>query len=102
MRCTISLASRDLIVDTSAVARYLLKDEIPDPVVVGNRQKLMELESDGQDEGWKTRAWRGRGLEVLWCEDLDHAQVFDDKKGREKLVGVVKEYTKMKTSNAWQ
>lgn len=98
MRFTVSLASRDLIVDTSAVARYLLKDDVPDPVVKANGHLHMELETRGQgqkDESWKTRPWRGSGVDVLWSEGLDHAQVFDDKMGRERLVAVVKEYTKV-------
>jgi len=98
MRFTVSLASRDLIVDTSAVARYLLHDDVPDPVVTVSGQPHMKLEthgSDAKDETWKTRPWGGRGLDVLWCEDLDHAQVFDDKKARARLLGVIGGYTKV-------
>lgn len=98
MRITVSLASRDLIVDTSAVAQYLLNDDVPDPVVTANGQLHMKLEthgSDAEDEAWKTKPLRGCGLDVLWCEDLDHAQVFDDKVARARLVGVVAEYTKI-------
>jgi pimeloyl-ACP methyl ester carboxylesterase len=98
MRFTVSLASRDLIVDTSAVAQYLVNDEVPDPVVTANGQPQMKLEThdnSAKDEAWKTKPWSGRGLEVLWCQDLDHAQVFDDKKARARLLGVVAEYTKI-------
>jgi pimeloyl-ACP methyl ester carboxylesterase len=98
MRFTVSLASRDLIVDTGAVAKYLLHDDVPDPVVTKNGQPHMKLETHengAEDEGWKTKPWGGRGLEVLWCEDLDHAQVFDDRKARARLVGVIAEYTKI-------
>jgi len=97
MRFTISLASRDLIVDTSAVAQYLLHDDLPDPVVTANGQPHMKFETHevgAKDEAWKTKPWGGRGLDVLWCEDLDHAQVFDDRKARARLLGVIAEYTK--------
>jgi pimeloyl-ACP methyl ester carboxylesterase len=97
MRFTISLASRDLIVDTSAVAQYLLHDDVPDPVVTANGQPHMKLETHekgAKDDAWETKPWGGRGLDVLWCEDLDHAQVFDDRKARARLLRVIAEYTK--------
>jgi pimeloyl-ACP methyl ester carboxylesterase len=98
MEFTVSLASRDLIVDTGAVAKYLLHDDVPDPVVEENGQMHMKLETHGEKTGeeWKTKPWQGSGLEVLWCEDLDHAQVFDDERERARLVGVVAEYTKIR------
>lgn len=94
MRITVSLASRDLIVDTSAVARYLLHDEVPDPVLTANGERPMKLETSGRSS-LKVPRWSGQGLDVLWCEDLDHAQVFDDEPGRQRLVGVFDEYTKI-------
>ncbi|KAK0310132.1 hypothetical protein LTR82_014955 [Friedmanniomyces endolithicus] len=99
MKITVSLASRDLIVDTKAVGAYLMENEVPDPVVVEDVAKgaHMELEVKGHDRGglaWKTRPWLGKGLEVLWWDDLDHAQVFDDKGKRAKLVEVLVVYSK--------
>ncbi len=35
---------------------------------------------------------KSAGLDVLWFSDLDHAQVFDSKKNRDVLVGVVRRY----------
>lgn len=100
MRITASLASRDLIVDTAAVAQYLLEDEVPHPVLKQrNGEKWMGLEIDGREawvKGLKHRPWTGRGLDVLWCDDLDHAQVFDNLEARERLVRVLVEYTKVK------
>ena len=52
-------------------------------------------ESDAKNEAWKTKPWSDSGLDVLWCEDLDHAQVFDDKKARARLLRVIAEYTKI-------
>ncbi|KAM0718698.1 hypothetical protein Q7P37_005769 [Cladosporium fusiforme] len=89
MRITASLASRDLIVDTESVARYLLEDQVLRPVLERRHGvPWMGLEVDGQEdwlEGLKDRPWTGRGLDVLWCDDLDHAQVFDDLRARQRL-----------------
>ena len=105
MRFTVSLASRDLIVDTEAVARYLLLDDdddddgVPDPLIEidegGSRRMRLEARGDSAGEqDWKSRPWSGEGLDVLWCEDLDHAQVFDDSVARGRLVAVLDEYSK--------
>nr|POF07170.1 hypothetical protein CFP56_31794 [Quercus suber] len=98
MRVTVSLGSRDLIVDTPAVGRYLMKHTIPDPVMKqdGRGATHMALDSKGGEKGeeWKNKAWQGRGLEVLWFEGLDHAQVFDTESTRRKLVDVLVEYSK--------
>jgi len=104
MRMTASLASRDLIVDTEAVGRYLLAYEMPDPVLVKDEanQKHMALETpdkkkqrNAKAEEWKHAEFTGKkGLEVLWWDDMDHAQVFDAKKTRAKLVEVLVEYCK--------
>lgn len=76
MRVTVSLAGRDLIVDTEAVGRYL----------VGG------VEGKVNGEEWKHRGWKGKGLEVIWNEDRDHAQVFDSAQKRARLVEVVRSY----------
>lgn len=76
---TVCLASRDLIVNTEAVGRYLAQD------------------SDGRlrTEGWKHSEWKGEGLDILWFDDLDHAQVFDSRRHCEILAKVVKQYSLM-------
>ena len=103
MRITASLARRDLIVDTEAVGAYLMQDDVvPDPVLrrrdgedgVSEREGVMGLEVEGENkkQEWKEREFVGKGLEVLWWDELDHAQVFDIKETREKLVRVLVEY----------
>jgi len=102
MRMTVSLAQRDLIVDTDAVGSYLTENKMPDPVVVRGEtnQKRMELRARDEKEkvdakvNWKTRKFSGKGLEILWWDDLDHAQVFDVPGARAKLVDVLVEYCK--------
>lgn len=74
-RVTVVLSAKDLIVDTEAVGRYLTEDE------------------EGVNERkWKGRQWRGKGLDILWFKELDHAQVFDRKANRRILVNVVRAY----------
>ena len=53
-------------------------------------------------EAWKTRPWKGQGLEILWFEDLDHAQVFDSKRDRRKLVNVVRAYCLSGSNEAYE
>ena len=73
---TVALSGQDLITNTKAVGHYLVHDR-------------MDM---SQDDSWKEQAWEGRGLDVLWFEKLDHAQVFDSKTNRRKLVDVVQAY----------
>ena len=74
---TVCLASRDLIVDTEAVGRYLTQESNERPTT----------------EEWKHRKWSGKGLDLLWFENLDHAQVFDSRRNREILAQVVRQYS---------
>lgn len=77
-RVTVVLAGRDLIVNTQAVGRYLAGDE----------------DQASKDSGWKHREWKGTGLDIIWHEELDHAQVFDTKPDYNQLVEVIRQYTK--------
>lgn len=114
-RVTVSLAGRDLIVDTEAVGRYLVSEEGDTPA--GGRVKMWEREAISQEssdlddehedlapdddraklveENWKHRHWRGEGLEVLWFDHLDHAQVFDKEVTRERLINVLRTYCRV-------
>ena len=75
-RVTVALSGVDLIVDTEAVGRYLTKDD----------------DRPREGEEWKKWKWRGRGLDVLWYGDLDHAQVFDTKNDRNMLIHAARRY----------
>ncbi|KAL6717127.1 hypothetical protein ACLMJK_005042 [Lecanora helva] len=77
---TVALAGKDLLVNTEAVGRYLAKD--------------LGRERPSEDH-WKHETWKGQGLDIFWFDELDHAQVFDSKRGLENLVGVVREYSLM-------
>lgn len=75
-RVTVVLCGRDIIVNTEAVGRYLADDET----------------QASKDLSWKTREWKGHGLDIIWYEDLDHAQVFETRRGYARLVNVVRHY----------
>ncbi len=81
-RTTVVLSGKDLIVDTETVGRYLVADDSGTVI----------------DENWKDRTWKGNGLDVIWFDDLDHAQVFDSKANCAILVNVVRSYS-LKTSS---
>lgn len=97
MKVTASLASEDLIVDTESVGLYLSENEVPDPALKTDEKGRdeMELQNFGSSkaDAWKRRAWNGKGLEMMWWEGLDHAQVFDTLERRARLVDVLVEYS---------
>ena len=73
---TVVLSAKDLIVNTDAVGRYLTEDE-----------------EGVEEKDWKVQGWKGKGLDILWFKELDHAQVFDRKPNRDILVNVVRAYS---------
>jgi hypothetical protein len=75
-RVTVVLGGKDLIVDTEVVKAYLTDDE----------------SMTQEKKSWKEGVWKGDGLDVLWFPELDHAQVFDKKSTRARLVDVVRSY----------
>jgi hypothetical protein len=121
-KVTVSLGGRDLIVNTESVGTYLaLEPEKGLTNGVANRHAkghtsgngiLIDFEdhseagesstsTPGGDvdeefntdmEGWKTRAWRGSGIDILWFENLDHAQVFDKPATRRMLISAIRSY----------
>ena len=74
---TVSLAGKDLIVDTEAVGSYLAQNG----------------DSRLAPAAWKQQKWKGIGLDILWFEELDHAQVFDSKDNCEILAHVIRAYS---------
>lgn len=70
---TVVLAGRDSVIDTKAIRAYLL----------GSDNWALET-TDLMDLGRKDD-----GLDVIWFQDLDHGQVFDEKKTRSRLVEIV-------------
>jgi hypothetical protein len=75
-RVTVVLAGRDAIIDTKAIGAYL----------TGSDNWVLET------GGWKDGVWQGDEVDVLWFQDLDHGQVFDEKRTRSRLVQVVRRF----------
>ncbi|KAF2094527.1 hypothetical protein NA57DRAFT_46698 [Rhizodiscina lignyota] len=80
---TVSLAGKDLIVDTDAVRNYLTGDS--------DCQTAERHDTNNGPERDQTK-WKGTGLDVLWYANLDHAQVFDKRSTRSVLVQAVRAY----------
>lgn len=98
---TVVLSGKDLIVDTEAVRRYLTASSSEEPVANAGAPWAMKEDEKVtftkavQDStgAWKERPWTGSGLEVLWFEHLDHAQVFDWEKTRRPVVKAIGVYS---------
>ena len=81
-RMTVLLSQNDIIVDTESVGRYL------------TRKKGVSAANDHRDDEWKKWAWKGIGLDVVWLDGLNHAEVFYAKADREILVRILMNYCK--------
>jgi pimeloyl-ACP methyl ester carboxylesterase len=99
---TVVLSGRDLIVDTEAVRRYLTtspsEGAMPngEAVYITNRNgKARTTKIGNKDIGrpWTSGRWMRSGLEVLWFEHLDHAQVFDREETRRPIVKAIESYS---------
>ncbi|KFZ12024.1 hypothetical protein V501_04422 [Pseudogymnoascus sp. VKM F-4519 (FW-2642)] len=92
---TVSLAGRDLIVNTEAVGRYLAEgsEDADDERDVEIMPDVSEEGGLLLHEGWKHRPWRGKGIDVLWFDDLDHAQVFDSSATRRPVLEAIRAYS---------
>jgi pimeloyl-ACP methyl ester carboxylesterase len=86
-RITVVLAAQDIIVDTKALGRYLVK-EFP-------------RSDDHQPvNSWEDRTWTGDGLDILWYPELNHAQVFDTPEDRRAVIDAVWSYCQIETEFA--
>lgn len=81
MDVTVALAGQDIIVPAEEVARYISGDT-----------DRFRKRSEKRVEEFKQKPWEGKGLEILWYQDADHASVFDYKSWRRPLVDVVERY----------
>ncbi|GLB05105.1 hypothetical protein AtubIFM57258_011136 [Aspergillus tubingensis] len=79
---TVVLSGKDLIVDAETVGQYLM----------GSSSGAWTVDKDAA-QAWKNRPWVGHGLELLWYEQLDHAQVFDSENTRGPVIRAVSVYS---------
>ncbi|KAL0934708.1 alpha beta hydrolase fold family [Colletotrichum truncatum] len=93
-RVTVCLSGQDLIVDSHAVARYLAEDEQKgDPAwkqAEGQQVRCNVAGIPGSVKG-NCRS-SGLDIDVLWFPQTDHAQVFDSKRDRRRIVDVLQGY----------
>ncbi|KAG6042100.1 hypothetical protein E4U41_005648 [Claviceps citrina] len=80
-RVAVSLSGRDLIVDTASVANYLTSKPqiITTDGAIGDPEEYGELSSSSE-------------VDVIIFPNLDHAQVFDWKYARDRLVQLIHSY----------
>lgn len=87
-KAAVCLSSRDLIVDTLNVARYLIHTD--------GLTELGSLKSLADDEKLATALDRGStltslGVEMLWFQ-MDHAQVFDRRADYSRIIDVIQRF----------
>jgi pimeloyl-ACP methyl ester carboxylesterase len=86
-QCTVVLSEKDIIIDTLTLGRYLTRRPQK-----GDQPKWYQ-ERKEHDDGWKTREWTGRGLEVVWYPGLNHAEVYDSYDSRKNLIDILQRYS---------
>ncbi|KAL3262601.1 hypothetical protein ABHI18_002603 [Aspergillus niger] len=76
------LSGKDLILDAETVGQYLM----------GSSSGAWTVDNESA-QAWQNRPWVGQGLQLLWYEQLDHAQVFDSENTRVPLIKAVSVYS---------
>ncbi|KAI9732704.1 MAG: hypothetical protein M1818_007438 [Claussenomyces sp. TS43310] len=113
---TVCLSGKDLIVDTEAVGTYLATSkpmtltptsstssaqlidaspDVPPELPCGSDDESSEGSNSSSQHGverWKERPWKGKGIDILWFNDLDHAQVLDKPATRRPLITAIRHY----------
>jgi len=98
----ISLAGRDLIVDTLTVQKYLAcrgdledmqEEDMAEVLEIGLAGRG-QLPPASQEEPRSSAAGHlmRSGIELVYCPGLDHAQVFDSPKDRGRIVEILRRY----------
>ncbi|KAJ9604666.1 hypothetical protein H2200_010780 [Cladophialophora chaetospira] len=81
--CTVVLGGQDIITDVENLGKHLMQYN-------GSANETVE----DSDMNWKDREWTGEGLEVVWREELNHAEAFDKALDRNMLLGILETYSK--------
>lgn len=89
-KVTVALSGQDLIVDSEAVGHYL---QSTTEKVVKQHSNLSLGSTEKDLSSWKRRQWQGSGLEILWYNALDHAQVFDSRETRLPIIKAITLYS---------
>lgn len=85
-KVTVLLSGKDIILGSERLGNYLASDP--------SLWKPSSSQTDEDTGSWKSRKWRGDGLDILWYNELNHAEVFDTKRDMEPLVEAIACYAK--------
>jgi hypothetical protein len=109
---TVSLVRKDLIIDTESVIRYLTSGNLSRNTSTASSTILVDLKGTRNDHAksitgqmrevvedaeeavvaWKESTWKGNGIDMLWFDNFDHAQVFERPATRRPLVRAIRGY----------
>lgn len=80
--CTVVLAGRDIITDVDNLGAYLVR----------NATRASEA-AEEHFLDWKGQDWKGQELEIVWNEELNHAEAFDDEESQTTLMRILETYS---------
>ncbi|KAK3376918.1 hypothetical protein B0T24DRAFT_620085 [Lasiosphaeria ovina] len=91
-KVAVCLSGRDLIVDTRTIARYLASEGDFAKVPEEKLSRDFVSGSPGDRDGTFKHHTAPSEIEILWFGQLDHAQVFDERQDRSRVVEVVRRF----------
>lgn len=93
-KVAVCLSGRDLIVDTPTVATYLARrGDIQNEDIEDSMFKSRDPSEPISNDNPRCKRWLGHsGIEILWFPSLDHAQVFDKREDRRRILDVIDEF----------
>lgn len=105
-KVAVCLSGRDLIVETRTVARYLARPGDMADSESSPEQEAVDALFESREAGTKssgksprcTRYRAPSGVDILWFPTLDHAQVFDAREVRQRVLDVIQEYCSTETA----
>lgn len=87
-QAAVFLSGRDLIVDTHTVAHYLASEgDFGSESANSGLFNILE-----HVPGTNRNYMAPSGIEIVWFPDLDHAQIFEQREDRRRVIEVVKRY----------
>ncbi|KAK0712829.1 hypothetical protein B0T26DRAFT_715370 [Lasiosphaeria miniovina] len=91
-KVAVCLSGRDLIVDTRTIAMYLASEGDFAKVPEEKLSRDFVSGNPGDRDGTFKHHTAPSEMEILWFGQLDHAQVFDERQDRSRVVEVVRRF----------
>lgn len=88
---TVALADEDIIMDTFALREYLVDDDVLN-TRAHNARELLQKEGIGRYHRSKEDE---RGVDIIWYDGLNHAEIWDSAKDWRPLVEILHRYCGM-------